>query len=305
MYKEYTIDPKILTSFDRIRALLGTCGWHKGKMVCEYPKKWKRKVYDTCQITGDREKKILEEFLSTRELLRRKNTFSYDEEKEWIESAKAEHYRKEFTAIVSDISDPSCKIIDGRYITEENEDWAPPSCLASRTASDFAATISLLAQNSSRIIFIDPHFQPNVHRFTEPFAAMLEIALRDEYKRLNKDITFELHVSEKTGTKEHMENYLPDKIPDGLKMRVFQWKEHDSNDCNYTRLHNRYFLTDIGGLIFGIGLDIEKGRNTVSYCDDINILSKEQHKEHLKKYHKESSSFTLLADFEIMGTRSI
>ncbi len=325
MHKEYAIDPNILISFDRIRAILGTCGWHKGKVVCEYPKrKWKKKVYKTCRVNGDREKKALEVMLASHSLCKRKNATPYNSNAPWLDSARAEHSRKPFAAILSNTSKDSSNVIDGRFITEDNEPlWAPPSGILPRTANDFATAISLLSQNSSRIIFIDPYFDCFAQRYTEPFTEMLKAVIPENYKRsvaqnqngVTDDFSIELHRQVKcydnvdsyetiASTLEHnIEQQLPRHIPTGLKVHVHLWKEHD---VRTERLHNRYFLTDLGGLFFGIGLDISDPRNDGAIQnDDISILTKEQYQKHLNEYCRGSNCFELLKDFEVTGTLTV
>jgi hypothetical protein len=320
MHKEYAIDPNILISFDRIRAILGTCGWHKGKVVCEYPKKWKRKVYDACNSVGEREKARITELLNIHPFCRRKDANHYDPDNAWLISAKTEHARKTFAAILSDTSETSSNVIDGQIITEDNEPlWAPPSGISPRTANDFAAAISLLAQNSSRIIFVDPHFHYGEQRYTTPFSEMLKVAVLAGYKRSDGEPTFELHMRIKksyqdtrtfpdiaSAVRRGLESNLPQHIPQGITMKVFFWKEHDTATADSERLHNRYFLTDIGGLSFGIGLDAANSNSTgTNENDDISILTKEQHQKHLSEYCCGSKCFESLGDFEITGTLTV
>ena len=328
MHKEYAIDPNILISFDRIRAILGTCGWHKGKVVCEYPKKWKRKVYDTCAVNGDREKKALEESLQSHPFCKRKNASPYNSDATWLDSAKAEHGRKTFAAILSDTSEASSNVIDGQIVTEDNEPlWAPPSGISPRTASDFATAVSLLSQNSSRIVFVDPHFDFAAQRYTEPFTEMLKAVISEDYKRsvvqnqngATDGFSIELHLRVKRSyrntdsyktiagrLKHNIEQQLPRHVPQDVKVRVLFWKEHDAATSDSERLHNRYFLTDIGGLSFGIGLDAANANSSsTNENDDISILTKEQHQKHLSEYCHGSNCFESLGDFEITGTRAV
>ena len=243
MHKEYAIDPNILISFDRIRAILGTCGWHKGKVVCGYPKNWKRKVYDTCQVSGDCQKKELEVLLKPHPLTRRKDAKHYDPDNAWLISAKTEHARKAFAAILSDKFETSSNVIDGQIVTEDNEPlWAPPSGISPRTATDFAAAISLLAQNSSRIVFVDPHFDFASQRYTSPFTEMLKAVISENYKRsaiqnqngVMDSFSIELHLRVKRShgntdsyqtiagrLKHNIEQQLPRHIPQNVKIGVF------------------------------------------------------------------------------------
>ena len=63
-------------------------------------------------------------------------------------------------------------------------------------------------------------------------------------------------------------NLMKRIIPKGLKVTVFQWKERP----NGQKLHNRYILTDLGGVSFHHGLDTGKEGE----IDDITLLNLEQ-----------------------------
>ena len=86
---------------------------------------------------------------------------------------------------------------------------------------------------------------------------------------------------------------LPDIIPRGFKLTVRRWKERPRGE----RLHNRYILTDIGGVLFGYGLD--EGTGT----DDISRLSREIYRKRCNDYGYSGSNpaFDLEEDIVITG----
>jgi hypothetical protein len=57
---------------------------------------------------------------------------------------------------------------------------------------------------------------------------------------------------------------LAERIPAGLTVEFRRWRERPCGE----KLHNRYLLTDIGGVSFGIGLDEGSSGET----DDIALL---------------------------------
>nr|MEC4583581.1 hypothetical protein [Candidatus Parabeggiatoa sp.] len=48
-------------------------------------------------------------------------------------------------------------------------------------------------------------------------------------------------------------------------------------------MHNRYILTDIGGVLFGTGLDDDNDGESTS-TDDVTLLDESAYKQHWKKY---------------------
>ena len=77
-------------------------------------------------------------------------------------------------------------------------------------------------------------------------------------------------------------------------MRVFVWAEGRGG-----KLHNRYVLTEVGGIAVQTGLDRSPPRS--SHTDDLTVLSKEQHKARWAEYSASSSVFRLLADSSFTG----
>ena len=55
------------------------------------------------------------------------------------------------------------------------------------------------------------------------------------------------------------------------------------------RLHNRYILTDVGGLIFGVGLD-DGGAGEI---DDVSLMDRSQYELRWSQHATESRAFDL------------
>lgn len=54
------------------------------------------------------------------------------------------------------------------------------------------------------------------------------------------------------------------RIPTGVTLNFKRWSERPNGE----KFHNRYLLTDIGGVIFGVGLDA----GSASQTDDVNLM---------------------------------
>ena len=62
-------------------------------------------------------------------------------------------------------------------------------------------------------------------------------------------------------------------------------------------LHNRYILTDVGGVQFFTGLDEGDPGTT----DDISLLGADAYRERLENYVGPAHAFDLEGDFEVCG----
>ena len=86
---------------------------------------------------------------------------------------------------------------------------------------------------------------------------------------------------------------LPQKIPAGISLRIVRWKERNQGDG----LHNRYILTDRGGIRMAWGLDEGHPGQT----DDISLLKPSIYKERWKQYCEEPTAFEFVDECHIQG----
>lgn len=152
-------------------------------------------------------------------------------------------------------------------------------------------SIKPILQNSSEITFIDPYFYPAESRY------------KDTYKRYLSVVGSVNHIRSKgcrviyiicSRNDEGKKNYIKpedfkqscldmkDIVPSGLKLVIYRVKDEQQE------LHNRYILTDIGGVLFGHGTDCSK--NIKESEDDIFLLDREP-LTHWKKVYKPNSQY--------------
>ena len=88
---------------------------------------------------------------------------------------------------------------------------------------------------------------------------------------------------------------LPTVLQAGVVVRLFAWAEGPTG----IRMHNRYVLSEVGGVAVQTGLD--RGPRGTHQTDDLTILSREQHRERWTEYAPASTMYRLLADRRIVG----
>jgi hypothetical protein len=253
MFYEFALEPTVLSSWERVRYFLDAFGPWKGRFLAEYPRKWKRMVYDglTCP---DIEKKRIEERLARLEkrvFSRRVAATAYDGTRPWLANAEAEHSRQPFRAIVAAAGSSSgaAHVLSGADVDETDERWrVDVGRLVSREPAMFVQALRLLLDASQRLIIIDPYFRADQDDKTRPLAAFC--------RAVGTQATVEVHFSdEPRGYEPCMRDAaraLPNLLPDGLQITLHCWKERPAGP----RLHNRYLLTDIGGVKFGDGIEM-------------------------------------------------
>jgi hypothetical protein len=117
-------------------------------------------------------------------------------------------------------------------------------------------------------VFIDPYFGPDNPRHRRPLQAFLRALIQNrktpirsiEYITSTKILDFGYFKSEC--------EKLSDIIPRNIAVTVIRLRQKMDGE----KLHNRYILTDIGGVKFNTGLDDGKSGET----DDVDLLDRIQ-----------------------------
>ena len=114
-----------------------------------------------------------------------------------------------------------------------------------------------------------------------------------------RGFTIELHTEDRDDTpswtefRKECKDKLPSIIPEGLTLTVYRWKKRDGGE----RLHNRYILTDIGGVFFGIGLD----EGNLGETDDVVRFRADSYRQRWNDYDERNGTFDLDGKVSLEG----
>ena len=153
-----------------------------------------------------------------------------------------------------------------------------------------AACAEFLLQTAREILFIDPHFNPQRWHCKRPLEAFLQ-AVAKRHPSMPKPTRIEIHTGHETaGTKAFFDTecrrHLLPIIPRGMQIRLIRW------DQKY--LHNRFILTEYGGLKFSTGLD---DHNSSALTHDIvDLLDLDPYAQTWQEYQRGSSNFPCIED---------
>lgn len=214
----------------------------------------------------------------------------------WLEKVLEEHQRRPFKGILSTDTVPGVgEVLTPEMLLEDRPPaaWSVPSCPpVPRTAPDFASALRPLLLRCREAVFVDPWFNPQDPRFTEPLRAMLEELWGEERSIRSPTaqlITAEGSYEEDQGRRNRnrdaqwllgeCKRQLPRILPSGRHLTVTVLKKRDGGQ----KIHNRYVLTLFCGVSFGTGLDVAASESAVQ-TDDICRLSREQLDERWKQY---------------------
>jgi hypothetical protein len=263
VFYEYALEPSAVTTWESARYFLDAFGPWKGRLLAEYPKHWVRLLLSGLAC-GEMEKKRitarLELAKKNRVFYRRPGT-SYDGTQGWLDNARREHARHAFRAIIASSASAEDHVLDATSLDERHDRWrVDGGRLLSREPAVFAQALELLLAASSQIVIVDPFFRADQPDKTGPLTAFCNL-IRG---RVNE---VQVHFGPKFGyafCMQHAERALPSCVPVGMKVSLHCWTERTGGP----RIHNRYLLTDIGGVQFGDSIEAgEPGQH-----DRVSIL---------------------------------
>jgi len=246
MIHEFAVDPVAINNWQNFRYVIDDFGVENGKLISQFPHKWKKIVYDACKAACSviELHSIVERLTDVDNLLVSLNR-EYMTTKSWFENAEDQHSKKPFRAIISisnPRNNPAVLIVD--EIDKKNPLWkVPRGRKVIRSAEQLANCASLLLMISKEIIFVDPHFDFvdrrtnwEIWRFYNTIVHLIELSMKNR-----KPTRMELHVGQKNEYgvdpiealkkwKQLCDEKLAPLIPQGASIKVYTWDQKDFGD---------------------------------------------------------------------------
>ena len=286
MIYEYAIEPELVVEWGKDRAeyryFYKEFGIGTSRMMGEYPKlkNWRKQLREAAANADQTNElpMITALFSLLKERMIYREGYNYDGTSSWLKNAESEHNRKEFQAILARDNPRNNQRILTPYILDASPLWnVEKQVFCSRTAVDMGKLLSAMLSNCSEIHFIDPYFGAENVRFRRPFERFFDIiAASRDFRPSIKSIT--IHTANNNDRvpldffKESCEIHLKPKTPAGITIRLQRWKHRNGGEI----LHERYVLTDVGGIKVGPGLDDGRiGQNFEAVLLERNLFEKQ------------------------------
>jgi hypothetical protein len=287
----FAIEPQLAASWGRreeFRFIHDKFGLGTPRVLLELPKfsKWKKAVYEAATeiaLSPEDVKRIEELFRLFGEHRHRRADAMYDGLLTWLENAEREYARKPFAGILATENPRNCEaVLLADQLSAGSPRWAREAGASpERTPEGLALALSAMLTNCRQLHLVDPHFGPENARHRRVLEALMAI-LGDNGLSLE---LVRIHCSEKS-TLEFFEQEaarMGARLPQGISVEFVRWREKAGGD----RLHNRYVLTDVGGVLLGVGLDAGQAGET----DDLLLLPLAQYKRRWEQYVMNDGSF--------------
>jgi hypothetical protein len=313
MIYEYALDPALVVNW-AIAGMGQTVmqfGLDQRRLVSDFPKDWKNRVvgnfyehfeYDDTSLEFQNAQPDLDAYLQilTEYMVYRDIDLPIDNN--WLNSAISEHSCRPFYAIFTIGNDDNCSL--SRIITErdigniQNTHWWLPTVKPTRKSSvEIATVLKPLLKICREIHLVDPYFdfKPEDPRFIN---TLIEIINQSIFSRRAVQCIPSIRIVtgvERNGETndqqaekfakniyERAKQHLPKKIPNSISIELIILK----NLTQGNPLHNRYLLTDIGGVIIPYGLDDYDRESDHGAEDDLEPMHKGVYEKRWNQYVK-------------------
>ena len=304
MIHAFALEPELVATWgkrEEFRFIHDKFGLGTPRVLLELPafKRWKRAVYEAAtQLALSQEdmKRIEELFRLFSEHKYRRADAVFDGVVSWLQNAENEYTRRPFAGIVARHNPRNHEaVLTAEQLGASTLRWA---CAAGaspeRTPEAFALTLSAMLTNCRQLHLIDPHFGPENARHRKVLEALMGVVGDNA---LTPDIV-RVHCSGKSTLEffEHEAAKMAARLPSGVSVEFVRWRQKAGGD----KLHNRYVLTDIGGVSLGVGLD----EGAVGETDDLLLLPREQYQRRWAQYVGQNGAFDCIdRPSTIVGTR--
>jgi hypothetical protein len=304
MLHEFAVDPWALASWQDFRYVVDQCGVEHGRLIAEFPEKWKQDVYHACRgVCNDVQlTKVVEKLSQIKGKLSKLHR-AFDNNVTWLLNAETAHLSRPFHAILASENPRSKRevlLVEG--LTDDTPLWRiPRQVTIPRTASDIAQTVRPLFEHSSEVLFVEPNFDATEERFRASlhhFGRSIVSSGR-AFSRIELHLLAEQHLTHDQ-FRGGCQYFISRALPTGLSVRFIRWRDFEAWEAGAggRRLHPRFVLTDIGGILFEWGLDEGPAGDQV----DVFLLENETYLRHWQNFQVGSSPFEFVDDTTIVGT---
>lgn len=260
MFYEYAIDPAILSDFERCRTFFESFKNRPSRLIADLPKKWIQEAFNAInqipheQCPPVRKKTLKENLKKILNINLCKNRLVEDWKREtnnWLEYAVNENSSYPFSAILgaTGTSIPAPVYVFDNLFFDSPDCWEKPEQQhIHREAKIIVETILPLLKVSKHLLLVDPYFSFVLPSWNNYRPLLIELFSKVSEFNYGRGISkIDIHTSDRHGgVQQDLDSKVKPLLPPGLSIVCSQWPAH--------QMHDRFILTDVGGVFFGHGL---------------------------------------------------
>lgn len=279
MLHEYAVEPAaIAEDWKTCRYLCEKFGYDRGRLLSLFPKRWLPLAIEAAGDLKPVEKlKVIEGLKQLKDRASMKSGRPYDDQLgTWLDNAIAQHGDKPFHAIIAQENPPNhAAVLESADIDEAMPLMAiAPDRAVPRDEASISGALDFLLRQSSRILFVDPFFDPYSAKYRRTLQACLRI-VKDNNPAASCEIHYRFHPDKPANSQLETEaaNLFPGTVPEGLEVKIFCWREINGGED----FHDRYLLSEKGGIAIGAGYSAEGANQTTNMHLMSSVLSRRRY----------------------------
>ena len=309
MIYEFAVDPACLNDWQTFRYLMEQFGVSRGRMVSQFPKDWVKQAYGSCSTFTFRQKRDLE-----RELKRLKrhglirSGREFEKSKDWISNALSQFEKGHpfHAVIVDNIANPPDRVLLATELTQTDPYWdVRREIRVNRTAEALGGAVGGLLTIARRIIFVDKMFEPASRKWQTSMERFISLALQNretppifEYHTKIDNDEYGKQAEQRTSDfLDDCTRFLSGLLPQGVSIKIVRWDRHTQGDF----FHERYILTEKGGVRIDWGLDVGKPGETTL----ISLLDDDIWKQSWNCFQKDATTFQFVDAVTVEGSQLV
>lgn len=308
MIHEFAVDPALVAAWyqrELGRFFAREFGVGTPRIISRFPRSWKKRVWEEFRQSGScsdlDERRMTAILKDISEKMVKRPSIDWDNSKSWLENAESEDRLVPFHAILSDENPRYHKrVLRSQSIDHKTSVWhLPTQRRVPRNAHSLQEVAAPMLRIASKILFVDPHFD-TITRYVQPFAhyfkAIMDSRIGSRSAQASRTTlpSLEIHCAEKRMRGEFSE--IAHILPQHLSIVIYTLKSLRGGQS----LHNRYILTDVGGLEFAHGLD--EGTSPASDDrDDVLLLEQDIFRQLWDQYANGAHAFTVVNKVRVKG----
>ena len=221
---------------------------------------------------------------------------AYDPARTWRENIAFQHALEEFRAVIV-VANGDGPFVAAEDVSDEHPLWrVDPGSSIPRDPPAFVSALRLLLAGSTQVAVVDPYFRPDRPEKVEVLRHICE-ALRA------RPIEIEIHAADVTLDYREFKRLalrtLAHALPAGCTMRLHYWVAREPGEPG-ERFHNRYILTDIGGVQFGDSIE----RGQAGQHDRLSRMGRAERDRQWSMFYGQAPAFERAGEpFSVTSTR--
>jgi len=260
------ICPSFFIELSDIKELLSEYGPFSGKYIAKYPNRWLNDFDHHIKNLNPLDQLAAKKFRDSLKYSLVQEEAKYEEELNWAENAKNNLLPKGISPIVGDCLNPS-PFHSWKDSLDEIRDTRQRSWRITGKWGDYITLIEPLLLNAPSAVIVDRYFDPCSYVSQDILKAIFEkikgskcyeinvvtrkkvfnqLSIKDENSRIRRPVSEIVHL---------LDSIYSNVVPKDRVLK-FHFVFEDKKGGEYLRMHNRYFLTNHGGIDFGIGFEI-------------------------------------------------